>query len=152
MFYVRRYFGRKRLLKKNENWVDNSDHLVYPSYSYWTLGYALSLEGAKKLLGILIGNNYGFDCFCFQIDQFVFFLSFTAARPLEQLIPVDEFLPIMFDQHQNITWKKAFPNRNLVAWSTAPLLVFPTHYTGEDGYFSDTEQSDTVNLLGTHTI
>lgn len=46
-----RYFGRKRLLKKNEKWVGDSNHLVHASYSYWTLGYALSLQGAKKLLG-----------------------------------------------------------------------------------------------------
>lgn len=71
-----------------------------------------------------------------------------AARPLDNLIPVDEFLPVMFDQHQNETWKKAFANRNLVAWSAAPLLLFPTHYTGDDGYFSDTEQSDTINVFG----
>lgn len=55
----------------------------------------------------------------------------------------------MFDQHQNNTWKSAFPVRNLVAWSAAPLLLFPTHYTGEDGYISDTEQSDTIKVLGT---
>lgn len=46
-----RYFGRKRLLKKNEKWVGDSNQLVHASYSYWTLGYALSLRGAKKLLG-----------------------------------------------------------------------------------------------------
>lgn len=46
-----RYFGRKRLVKKKENWVEGSDNLVYASYSYWTIGYALTLEGAKKLLG-----------------------------------------------------------------------------------------------------
>lgn len=71
------------------------------------------------------------------------------ARPLENLIPVDEFLPIMFDQHQNKTWKAAYPVRNLVAWSAAPLLLFPTHYTGEDGYISDTEQSDTIKVICT---
>lgn len=46
------YFGRKRLVKKNENWVEGSDRLVHASYSYWTLGYVLSLNGAKKLLGM----------------------------------------------------------------------------------------------------
>lgn len=46
-----RYFGRKRLVKKNEKWVGNSNQLVHAGYSYWTLGYALSLSGAKKLLG-----------------------------------------------------------------------------------------------------
>lgn len=64
------------------------------------------------------------------------------------MIPVDEFLPVMFNQHVNGTWKAAFPNRNLVAWSAAPLLLFPTHYTGEDGYFSDTEESDLIKLKG----
>lgn len=46
-----RYFGRKRLVKKNEKWVGDSNQLVHASYSYWTLGYVLSLRGAKKLLG-----------------------------------------------------------------------------------------------------
>lgn len=67
---------------------------------------------------------------------------------MENLIPVDEFLPIMFNQHLNESWKAAFPNRNLVAWSAAPLLLFPTHYTGEDGYFSDTEESDLITVKG----
>ncbi|XP_055314673.1 glycosyltransferase 25 family member [Sitodiplosis mosellana] len=119
------YFGRKRLVKKNENWVEGSDHLVHASYSYWTLGYALSLEGAKKLL---------------------------AAKPLENLLPVDEFLPIMFNQHQNETWKRAFPIRNLNAWSASPLLLFPTHYTGDEGYLSDTEQSDIIDIAGENGV
>lgn len=74
--------------------------------------------------------------------------SSTDAQPLENLIPVDEFLPVMFDRHVNETWKAAFPNRNLIAWSAAPLILFPTHYTGETGYFSDTEESDLVVLNG----
>lgn len=71
-----------------------------------------------------------------------------AAKPLNNLLPVDEFLPIMFDQHQNSEWKKPFSNRNLVAWSATPLLLFPTHYTGDQGYLSDTEQSDIINVTG----
>lgn len=39
------------------------------------------------------------------------------------------------------SWKEHFPRRDLVAYSVAPLLVFPTHYTGEKGYVSDTEDS-----------
>ncbi|GFG32687.1 hypothetical protein Cfor_05156 [Coptotermes formosanus] len=39
------------------------------------------------------------------------------------------------------TWKGYFPRRDLVALSAAPLLVYPTHYTGEKGYVSDTEDS-----------
>ncbi len=30
------------------------------------------------------------------------------------------------------------------AYSIAPLLVYPTHYTGEVGYISDTESSEIV--------
>lgn len=37
-----------------------------------------------------------------------------------------------------------FPVRNLNAYSVAPLYVFPTHYTGEDGYISDTEESPII--------
>jgi len=32
-----------------------------------------------------------------------------------------------------------FPNRNLQAYSAAPLLVNPTHYVGDKEWFSDTE-------------
>ncbi|CAH2034908.1 unnamed protein product, partial [Iphiclides podalirius] len=42
------------------------------------------------------------------------------------------------------TWKSYFPNRNLKAFSAAPLLVHPTHYTGQKGYISDTEDSKLV--------
>lgn len=37
-----------------------------------------------------------------------------------------------------------YPVRNLNAFSVAPLYVFPTHYTGEIGYFSDTEDSPII--------
>ncbi|XP_060535220.1 glycosyltransferase 25 family member [Cylas formicarius] len=108
------YFGRKRLQDQHEPWHPGSNYLVEVGYSYWTLGYALSLRGAKKLLD---------------------------ADPLSKLVPVDEYLPIMFDKHPQESWKRHFPDRNLVAFSTAPLLLYPTHYTGEKGYVSDTEDS-----------
>lgn len=67
------YVGRKRLqLKEPERWVEGVKNLVHPDYSYWTLGYALSLQGARKLL---------------------------QAEPFGKMLPVDEFLPIMFDKH-----------------------------------------------------
>ncbi len=34
-----------------------------------------------------------------------------------------------------------FDPRDLRAFSVEPLLLYPTHYTGEPGYFSDTETS-----------
>jgi collagen beta-1,O-galactosyltransferase len=112
------YFGRKRL-QENEAFIEHSKNFVQVSYTYWTLGYVITLEGAKKLLN---------------------------ANPLKMLLPVDEFLPIMFDQHPNDTWKSNYANRNLKAWSVNPLILYPTHYTGEEGYISDTEDSKQIAL------
>jgi len=112
------YLGRKRLESQDEKWIQNTELLVKAGYSYWTLGYILTLTGAQKLLD---------------------------AKPLKRLLPVDEFLPIMFDRHLNSTWKNTFEIRNLEAWSAAPLLLFPTYYTGEEGYISDTEDSILIN-------
>ena len=52
--------------------MPGADMLVKPNYSYWTLSYVLSLEGARKLL---------------------------AQDPLKKFLPVDEYIPIMFDTH-----------------------------------------------------
>ncbi|XP_066581684.1 glycosyltransferase 25 family member [Prorops nasuta] len=111
------YIGRKRLVENQEVPVENSRHLVYAAYSYWTLGYLLSASGAKKLID---------------------------ANPLSKLVPVDEYIPILSDMHPREDWKKHFSPRNLVVLSTDPLLIHPTHYTGEKGYISDTEDSTIV--------
>ncbi|XP_047543546.1 glycosyltransferase 25 family member [Vanessa atalanta] len=110
------YLGRKILMEGAEEQV--TPHTTRPRYSYWTVGYLLTNRGAKKLLD---------------------------ANPLQNMLPVDEFLPIMFDQHPNTTWKSYFPNRDLVALSAQPLLVQPTLYTGMPGYVSDTELSSVIN-------
>lgn len=55
-----------------EKAVPRVRNLVEADYSYWTLAYVLSLQGAHKLL---------------------------SARPLAKMLPVDEFLPVMFDKH-----------------------------------------------------
>lgn len=115
------YIGRKSLNDNDESRLENSKLLVRPSYSYWTLGYLLSGRGAKKLLN---------------------------ADPLKKLLPVDEFLPIMFDQHPQTEWLEQFDERNLIALSAFPLLVYPIRYTSEDGYVSDTEDSVTVQTTG----
>ncbi|XP_055855692.1 glycosyltransferase 25 family member [Episyrphus balteatus] len=109
------YFGRKRLKDEIEPEVEKTENLVHVGYSYWTLGYVLTLSGAKKLI---------------------------ASEPLKKLIPVDEYLPVMFNRHPNDTWSSGFSPRNLKAYSAAPLIMFPTHYTGETGYISDTEDSE----------
>ncbi|KHJ75106.1 LPS glycosyltransferase, partial [Oesophagostomum dentatum] len=111
------YLGRKRLADQEELWVPGHRHLSTVGYSYWTLGYILSNEGARRLL---------------------------AAKPLEALLPVDEYLPIMFNKHPNKVWSSFYPNRNLRAFTLYPLTVFPQRYTHEAGYVSDTEDSVVV--------
>ncbi len=71
-FFPFSYIGRKILDGESEVLVDGASSLVKPMYSYWTLGYLISLRGVHKLL---------------------------EAKPLDNLLPVDEFLPIMFDVH-----------------------------------------------------
>ncbi|XP_043586475.1 glycosyltransferase 25 family member [Bombus pyrosoma] len=111
------YLGRKRLAENAESWIDGSKYLVHAGYSYWTLGYILSTSGAKKLI---------------------------EAMPLKQLLPVDEYLPILSDVHPRDDWKVHYTKRNLILLSAYPLLIYPTHYTGEQGYISDTENSTTI--------
>ncbi len=72
-FTLHRYVGRKRMqVAQPELSVEGVNNLVEADYSYWTLGYALSQQGAKKLL---------------------------AAQPFGKMLPVDEFLPVMFNKH-----------------------------------------------------
>ncbi|KAG9337839.1 hypothetical protein JZ751_027490 [Albula glossodonta] len=109
------YIGRKRMqVDHPEKAVPNIHNLVEADYSYWTLGYMMSLQGAQKLL---------------------------KAEPLKRMLPVDEFLPVMFDKHPVSDYMEQFETRDLKAFSAEPLLVFPTHYTGDPGYISDTETS-----------
>lgn len=111
------FLGRKILPNVEENWVEGSQWLVHVNYTYWTLGYMLSQSGAQKLV---------------------------KEQPLNKMVPVDEYLPIMYDRHPNETWKRHYSQRNLLAFSVHPLLLFPTHYTGEEGYISDTENTPIV--------
>lgn len=108
------YLGRKQVNPEEELAVEGLPGLVVAGYSYWTLAYALSLAGARKLL---------------------------ASQPLRRMLPVDEFLPIMFDQHPNEQYKAHFWPRDLRAFSARPLLAAPTHYAGDDEWLSDTETS-----------
>jgi len=67
------YIGRKRMqVQQPEKAVPNVMNLVEADYSYWTLGYAISFQGAQKLIG---------------------------AEPFSKMLPVDEFLPVMYNKH-----------------------------------------------------
>jgi len=75
------YVGRKRMqVQQPEQSVEGVNNLVVADYSYWTLAYALSQQGARKLLD---------------------------AQPLTKMLPVDEFLPIMFDKHPKSVFTSA---------------------------------------------
>ncbi|KAF7689228.1 procollagen galactosyltransferase 1-like isoform X1 [Silurus meridionalis] len=119
------YIGRKRMqVEEPEKPVPNIRNLVEADYSYWTLGYMISLQGAKKLL---------------------------RAEPLSKMLPVDEFLPVMYNKHPEEVYMSHYEVRDLLAFSTEPLLIFPTHYTGDPGYISDTETSTVWDNETVHT-
>jgi len=103
------YLGRK-VFNTNEEKID--DHICKPNFSYWTVGYAVSLNGVKKLV------DTGFD---------------------QKIIPVDEFLPYMYAkncckelEHYNI-------NKNIGAVAFIESIINPESGSFME---SDTEQSD----------
>ncbi|CAF0983297.1 unnamed protein product [Rotaria sp. Silwood1] len=109
------YLGRKIMRPDEENYENTIEtYLIEPSYSHWTVGYALSLRGARLL-----------------VDE----------NPLQKILPVDEYLPIMYDHHPNESWKSHFRNRKLKAYAFYPSILTPTHYFGEPNYISDTENT-----------
>ncbi|CAD5229225.1 unnamed protein product [Bursaphelenchus okinawaensis] len=118
------YLGRKKNDAKNqEYYVPGHRYLSTVTYSYWTLGYALSRSGAQKLLD---------------------------SKPLEKMIALDEYLPIMYDNHPNQEWKNHFPVRDLKAFTVYPLVVHPDKYLHEAGYLSDTENSTVISSNESH--
>ncbi|KAG1708447.1 Procollagen galactosyltransferase 2 [Nymphon striatum] len=108
------YLGRK-IMRSGENYMPGASKLVNISYSHWTIAYALTYSGAKKLL-----------------DE----------DPLAKLVPADEYLPIMYNRHPRLEWMSQFEKRDLKAYGIYPTLVEPTHYIGDPGYITDTENSD----------
>lgn len=119
------YIGRKRMqVEHPEKSVPKIHNLVVADYSYWTLAYMISLRGAQKLL---------------------------RAEPLKKMLPVDEFLPVMYNKHPTEEYMSHFERRDVQAFSAEPLLVFPTHYTGDMGYISDTETSTVWDNETVHT-
>lgn len=49
--------------------------------------------------------------------------------------------PLLFLILLSTEYMSHFEPRDLKAFSVEPLLIYPTHYTGEPGYISDTETS-----------
>ncbi|VEL29020.1 unnamed protein product [Protopolystoma xenopodis] len=118
------YLGRRRMAPKSESeseWpqaeqpLRGAHLLLRPGYSYWTLAYLLSRRGAQKLL---------------------------AAQPLQHMLPVDEFLSVMFDRHPNADWRRQFATRDLDVLAVDPVIVQPLFTRQDAEYHSDTEASD----------
>lgn len=138
------YLGRKIMKANVETWnysvkFRNGYGIRNPDFSHWTVAYALTIDGAKKLLN---------------------------QEPLKKIVPIDEYLPIMFDKQPNDYWSSFYSKRDLIAYAIQPSIVMPTHYFGEPGYISDTEQtpvldkskfeipivSDTNSLMNEHSF
>ncbi|KAJ6224461.1 hypothetical protein RDWZM_003006 [Blomia tropicalis] len=112
------YLGRKLNGRFEETKVDDG-FFVKPEYSYWTIGYMITRTGIEKLL---------------------------RANPLRRLIPVDEFLPIMYGAHRNTTLALMYDRvEHLNALSLQNLIISPTHYVGDPLYISDTEDSGKIS-------
>lgn len=73
-------------VQQPEHSVEGVNNLVEADYSYWTLAYALSQQGARKLLGV---------------------------QPFTKMLPVDEFLPIMFNKHPKSVFTLVFSGLRL---------------------------------------
>lgn len=116
------YLGRKLNGDPNsEESVTSDGFFVRPGYSYWTIGYLITNSGIRKLL---------------------------SANPLGRLLPVDEYLPLMYGSHPNETLVGLYGDvERLNALSLRQLLISPTHYVGDDAYISDTEHSSKVPSL-----
>jgi len=115
------YVGRKRGPgADNDVEVMVTESISNVTYSFWTLGYLITGDAAKVL-----------------VDE----------KPLEKLVPVDEYLPIMYGAHKIDSYTKEFKNKNLKAFSANPVLIQPTHYTGQENYFTDTEPSSDDDIL-----
>lgn len=108
------YLGRK-IINSEEKIIN--DTFVKPNYSYWTCAYILTLSGAKKLIESDFINN---------------------------ILPVDEFLSIMYNSFPYEEFKKYFENKEkLNVLSLKDLLIFPN----ENAFFD----SDTYNSLPNNT-
>nr|XP_039254261.1 procollagen galactosyltransferase 1-like [Styela clava] len=99
---------------------DSGPNLVQPVYSYWTIAYMISYDGAKKLID---------------------------AEPLGKIIAVDVFLAVMYGKQPLNYINKYFPTKNLNALSFEPTIVKQTHYYSNDYHVSDTANSKFANEI-----
>jgi len=92
------YLGRKVFNKEGEDEVD--ELLVKPNFSYWTIGYIVTKECCQKLLQ----SNY-----------------------LNKLIPVDEFLPIMYNKSTLTNYCDLYGEQKINIYAVKENWVTPEH-------------------------
>jgi GR25 family glycosyltransferase involved in LPS biosynthesis len=102
------YLGRK-VFNRVEVAID--EDVCIPNFSYWTIGYALSYEGAMKLY------KSGFE---------------------KKIIPVDEFLPYMYAKNNCVQLDNYGIKQNITAYAFREKLVEPYNNSFLE---SDTEKS-----------
>ena len=103
------YLGRK-VFNTNEEPID--EFVSKPNFSYWTIGYAISNKGAKSL------SKSGFE---------------------RAIIPVDEFLPYIYDKN-NCKQLGRYPvQTRIIAYAYKNEILKPINNSFEE---SDTEKSE----------
>jgi GR25 family glycosyltransferase involved in LPS biosynthesis len=90
------YFGRKPM-RKNEEHID--ENICKAKFSWWTLSYGMTLSCAKKFISSNVINN---------------------------ILPSDEFIPIMFNGHENTEWCASFKDsEKVVGYAFVPRIIVP---------------------------
>lgn len=89
-------FLNRKPYHKEEKIINYNPRVISPKYSHWACAYLLSYEGAQKLLNV----DY-----------------------VHKIIPVDEFIPIMYGESYLDKYKKYYEPRNLVAYATEPQII-----------------------------
>ena len=107
------YLGRIR--NQADMILSHVDLIVHPGYSYGTYAYAVSNKGVTKLLD---------------------------AEPLANMIPLDEFLSVMYRQHPSIPAMAYGTENVLSAYAVQPSIALPIRA------YSDTK---TGNVVPRHT-
>lgn len=109
------YLGRNALGKDGPS-IKGSKLLREPGPSLTLSGYVITFEGARKLIN---------------------------SKPLQKMVPVDEYVGIMYDKHSNEFYKKYFPKRDLNVYAMDPPIVTVPE-RGNARWISDTENSKDI--------
>lgn len=111
------YLGRKKIDKdKKEKRVGHlSPNLLYPSYSYWCIGYLINTKFCRKI----IDSNF-----------------------LQNIIPIDEYLPIISNTSSLIQYREYYKNTSIKLISLNKNIIFPEQNAFEQ---SDTELSSYIS-------